>query len=76
MSMLDRFLLSEKWCLLWLNCLQVAHLRGLSDHCPILLSVDSQNWGPRPLRLLKCWQDLPSYDKFVCEKRSFIQVQG
>jgi exonuclease III len=54
MSRLDRFLLSEEWCLLWPNCFHVAHLRGLSDHCPILLSVDDQNWGPRPTRLLKC----------------------
>ena len=43
MSRLDRFLLSEEWCLLWPNCIQVAHLKGLSDHCPILLSVDDQN---------------------------------
>ena len=38
MSRLDRFLLSEEWCLVWPNCLQVAQLRGLSDHCPIVLS--------------------------------------
>ncbi|XP_024628654.1 DNA-(apurinic or apyrimidinic site) endonuclease-like [Medicago truncatula] len=47
MSRLDRFLLSEAWCLLWPNCIQVGHLRGLSDHCPIVLSVDEENWGPR-----------------------------
>jgi len=76
MSRLDKFLLSEEWCLLWPNCLQVTHLRGLSDHCLILLSVDSQNWGPRPLRLLKCWQDMHGYDNFVREKWSSIQVQG
>jgi hypothetical protein len=29
MSRLDRFLLSEAWCLSWPNCLQVAHLRGV-----------------------------------------------
>jgi len=54
----------------------VAHLRGLSDHCLILLSVDDQNWGPRPHRLLKCWQDMPGYNNFVREKWSSIQVQG
>ena len=30
MSRLDRFLMSEEWCLKWLFCLQVAHMRGLS----------------------------------------------
>jgi len=44
MSRLDRFLLSEDWCLVWPNCLQVAHLRGLSDHCHLLLTVNEDNW--------------------------------
>ena len=49
MSRLDRFLLYEAWCLSWPDCLQISHLRGgLSDHCPILLSVDDENWRPRP----------------------------
>lgn len=46
MSRLDWFLLSEEWCLLWSNCLQIAQLRGLSDHCPLILSVDEENWAP------------------------------
>ncbi|XP_024640624.1 uncharacterized protein [Medicago truncatula] len=49
MRRLDRFLLSVEWCMVWPNCIQVAQLRGLSDHCPILLSVDEENWGPRPV---------------------------
>jgi len=72
MSRLDRFMLSEEWCQLWPNCIQVALLRGLSDHYPISLSVDVQNWGPRPLRLLKCWQDMPGYNNFVREKWSSL----
>ncbi|KEH33181.1 endonuclease/exonuclease/phosphatase family protein [Medicago truncatula] len=68
MSGLDRFLLSEDWCVLWPNCNQVALLRGLSDHCPLLLTVDEENWGPRPSRLLKCWQEVPGYKNFVSEK--------
>ncbi|KEH26257.1 DNase I superfamily protein, putative [Medicago truncatula] len=76
MSRLDRFLLSEGWCLVWPNCMQVAHLRGLSDHCPVVLSVDEENWGPRPLRLLKCWQDMPGYNDFVREKWNSFQVTG
>ncbi|MCI58612.1 endonuclease/exonuclease/phosphatase family protein, partial [Trifolium medium] len=38
MSRLDRFLLSEEWCLTWPNCVQVAQLRDLSDHCPLILT--------------------------------------
>jgi len=37
MSRIDRFLLSEKWCLTWPNCFLLVASRGLSDHCPLLL---------------------------------------
>jgi len=45
MSRIDRFLLSENWCLRCSNNLQIAQLRGLSNHCALVLSVDEQNWG-------------------------------
>ena len=76
MSRLDRFLLSEDWCLQWPNCFQVALLRGLSDHCPLQLSVEEEDWGPRPTRMLKCWQDLPGYKQFVLENWRFYQITG
>lgn len=31
MSRLDRYLLSERWCLTWPNCFQLASPRGLSS---------------------------------------------
>ena len=68
MSRINRFLLSEAWCLRWPNCLQVAQLRGLSDHCAIILSVDEQNWGLKPFRMQKCWADVPGYKNFVSSK--------
>jgi endonuclease/exonuclease/phosphatase family metal-dependent hydrolase len=43
MSRLDHFLLSEDWLLLFPNCIQSALPRGLSDHCPIMLTIDDQN---------------------------------
>jgi len=76
MSMIDRFLLSEDWCAQWPNCFQVALLRGLSDHCPLQLSIDKENWGPRSTRMLKCWQDISGYRQFVKEKWNFLNVDG
>jgi len=76
MSRLDRFLLSEDWCLKWPNCLQIALLRGVSDHCPLQLSVDEENWGPRPLRMLKCWQEMLGYKQFVTDKWNSFSVEG
>ena len=76
MSRIDRFLLSEDWCFGWPNCVQTALLTGLSDHCPLVLSVDEVNWGPQPTRMLKCWQDVPGYKQFVSDKWKTLQVDG
>jgi len=76
MSRIDRFLLSENWSLTWPNCFQMASARGLSDHCPLVLTIDDDNWGPRPLRMLKCWENFPGYHNFVCEKWNSFQVDG
>ncbi|GAU40603.1 hypothetical protein TSUD_28090 [Trifolium subterraneum] len=75
MSRLDRFLLSEELCLTWPNCIQEAHLRGLSDHCPLILEVDEENWGPRPSRMLKCWKDIPGYHQLVRDKWNTMQIE-
>jgi len=76
MSRLDRFFLSEKWCDTWHNTIQGTHQRGLSDHVPLTLHVDEANWGPRPLRMLKCWADFPSYEDFVRNTWGSFHIQG
>jgi exonuclease III len=75
-SRLDRFLFSEEWSLTWPNCWQVAQLRGISDHCPLLLAADEDDWGPRPLRMLKCWTEVPDYQNFVRDKWHSLQIDG
>ncbi|PNY15039.1 cysteine-rich receptor-like protein kinase, partial [Trifolium pratense] len=54
----------------------VARVRGLSDHCPLILSANEEDWGPRPSRMLKCWKDVPGYNLFVREKWNSLQVDG
>ncbi|GAU48893.1 hypothetical protein TSUD_98840 [Trifolium subterraneum] len=76
MSRLDKFLLSEEWCLVWPNCKQTAILRGLSDHCSLVLSANEEDWEPRPSRMLKCWRDVPRYQVFVKDKWKSLQVDG
>ncbi|GAU26985.1 hypothetical protein TSUD_290350 [Trifolium subterraneum] len=76
MSRLDRFLLSEEWCLTWPNCIQVAQLRGLSDHCPLVLEANEENLGPQPSRMLKCWKDISGYQQFVRDKWSALNFDG
>ena len=58
----------------WAGCFQLASARGLSDHYPFILSVDEENWGPRPLRMLKCWKYFAGYNNFVREKGNAFQV--
>lgn len=58
-------MVSEKWCVSWPNCIQMAHQRGLSDHVPVVLDVDNANWGPCPLRMLKCQAEYHGYAEFV-----------
>ena len=76
MTRIDQFFLSEKWCLTWPNCFQLATSRGLSDHCPLLLLIDEENWGPRPLWLLKCWENFPGYKMFVRDQWHSFQLEG
>ncbi|GAU40134.1 hypothetical protein TSUD_163030 [Trifolium subterraneum] len=76
MSRLDRFLLFGEWCLTWPNCSQVARMRGLSDHCPLVLSANEDDWGPRTGRMLKSWKDVPRYNLFVKDKWNSLQVDG
>jgi hypothetical protein len=76
MSRLDRFFLSDDWVLSLPNCIQTALPRTLSDHCPIVLAVDDQNWGPRPLRMMKCWSDIDGYSDFVTDKWNSMRFSG
>jgi len=50
---------------MWPNYFQLTSSRGLSDHCPIQLNIDKENWGPIPLRMLKCWENFVGYNEFV-----------
>jgi hypothetical protein len=38
--------------------------------------VDEENWGPRPVRILKCWHDIPGYRQFVIDKWRSMQIDG
>ncbi|PNX65585.1 cysteine-rich receptor-like protein kinase, partial [Trifolium pratense] len=52
------------------------NLRGLSDHCPLVLYANEEDWGPRPSRMLKCWKDVSGYKLFVKEKWNSFQIDG
>lgn len=41
-----------------------------------MLSVDEENLEPRPLRLLKCWENFPGYKIFVKDQWQSFQLEG
>ncbi|XP_071734109.1 uncharacterized protein [Rutidosis leptorrhynchoides] len=56
-SKLDRFLVSEPFLLLWRNLTAVVMERTDSDHCPISLSDDERNFGPKLVKVFDAWLD-------------------
>lgn len=60
MSRLDRFLLSEEWLNEWPELSQWGLKRSVSDHCAVILKERDINWGPKPFRMMKCWEGMRS----------------
>ena len=55
MCRLDRFLVSSDWLDILLDCIQRALARPISDHCPLLVETDLEDWGPPPFRFELMW---------------------
>jgi hypothetical protein len=65
MSKLDRFLLLDGWVEKWSNPMVGALHRDVSDHCPIVLRYNDDDWGPCPFRFKKIWLENSSFKDFV-----------
>lgn len=50
--------------------------KDVSDHCPVLLKQLSVDWGPKPFRVLDCWQDHPDFPALVRETWNSIEIEG
>ena len=59
MCRLDRFLLSCELLEIMPSLFQKVLPKLLSDHNPVLLCTDKNNWGPKPFRLFSYWMDDP-----------------
>lgn len=76
MSRLDMFRLYESWISLWsLSALWVSE-RDISDHCPIMLKGEVNNWGPKPFRFNNCWLQHCDFKPFVEKSLSELHVSG
>jgi len=54
----------------------VANQRGLSDHVHLVLTVDEDNWGPRPFRILKCWAYFQGFEQFVRDRWGTLHIDS
>ncbi|KAK2458146.1 DNA-(apurinic or apyrimidinic site) endonuclease [Trifolium repens] len=57
MSRIDRILISDEWASRWGNVELWVLLRDISDHCPLLLKYNFEDWGPKPFRFNNFWLD-------------------
>nr|GFB74794.1 hypothetical protein [Tanacetum cinerariifolium] len=65
LSKLDRFFVSSELINLRPNAHVVCLYCGLSDHCPLLLHVETHDFGPCPFKLFNSWLDIPSLEVIV-----------
>ncbi|GJV58049.1 retrovirus-related pol polyprotein from transposon TNT 1-94 [Tanacetum coccineum] len=54
-SKLDRFLVSNSILNIWVDASVSVLCRSYSDHCPIMLKVDSRNFRLKPFRIFNKW---------------------
>jgi hypothetical protein len=67
MSRLDRILLSEDWLIKWTNPSVWALARDVSDHCPLVIRYNSEDWGPKPFRFNNFWLQHKSFRDLVIQ---------
>ncbi|XP_022019896.1 uncharacterized protein LOC110919958 [Helianthus annuus] len=65
MSKIDRALVSAEFFSKWPSTCLRALCNLFSDHCPLLLSTKSSNFGPIPFRCFNSWLGRPGYDEVV-----------
>ncbi|PWA61623.1 RNA-directed DNA polymerase, eukaryota [Artemisia annua] len=74
LSKIDRFLVCSsffnKWPEACLRTLPSLH----SDHCPLLRSTVSKNFGPRPFRIFNSWLSKVGFEEIVCSAASLDNV--
>lgn len=54
-SKLDRIFVQSEWIAAFPSLKASILRRSVSDHCPLLLQSQSEDWGPRPFRFQNAW---------------------
>ncbi|XP_058761161.1 uncharacterized protein LOC131634509 [Vicia villosa] len=75
-SRLDRFILDGNIVSSWGVVGQFIAQRDVSDHCPVWLVVDKEDWGPKPFKFNNEWFNNKDFTCFVEEEWKAIKVSG
>ncbi|XP_021992889.1 uncharacterized protein LOC110889633 [Helianthus annuus] len=75
-SKLDRLLVCREFRDKWATASVVALSDVVSDHCPILQSLTSPDFGPIPTRIFNSWLDLPGVMDFIRQSLSSFWFEG
>ncbi|GAU18560.1 hypothetical protein TSUD_325520 [Trifolium subterraneum] len=65
----------RRWRLLMSRCWWIGD-RDIYDHCPICLTVTSNNWGPKPFRVINGWLEHPEFISFLEKSWKSFEVHG
>ncbi|KAL8503202.1 hypothetical protein ACS0TY_022089 [Phlomoides rotata] len=57
-SRIDRALLNSHWIHRWPNSGLRGLRRSISDHCPIMLEINSKDWGSKQFLYLNAWEEI------------------
>ncbi|XP_057779903.1 uncharacterized protein LOC130998504 [Salvia miltiorrhiza] len=75
-SKIDRFLVNENWLAAWEGTSARGLQRSISDHCPIILTTRSEDWGPIPFRFLNAWVNHSEFEEMVKQVWTVNNVGG
>ncbi|XP_058765950.1 uncharacterized protein LOC131639469 [Vicia villosa] len=75
-SRIDRFLISNNIILSWGVVGQWIGMRDVSDHCPVWLMVDKEDWGPKPFKFNNEWFKDKTFLDFVKKEWEGFTVHG
>ncbi|XP_058746500.1 uncharacterized protein LOC131619420 [Vicia villosa] len=75
-SRLDRFLIDGNIISSWSVAGQLIGQRDVSDHCPVWLVVDKEDWGPKPFKFNNEWFNNKEFLHFVEVEWKAIIVRG
>jgi hypothetical protein len=65
MSRLDRILISPEWLSLWGSTNVWVGARDVSDHCPLILRYNKDDWGPKPFCFNNYWLQNKQFKEVV-----------